>query len=113
MPTEKNKAAKILSELVDYFFRNKIYKINMSLEYSKSGTVIHIDGPCTQKPGDYNDIFEVFNEERRPELEEYYYSLLGGDFKRDELNLLGSMIDKAEMSYENNHLSITVYRNRE
>ena len=113
MPTEKNKATKILSELIDYFFRNKIHKINMSLEYSKSATIIRLDGPCTHKPDDYDDLFEVFNEERRPELEEYYYSLLGGDFKRDEINLLGSMIDKAEMSYEDNHLSITVYRYRE
>ena len=110
MATEKNKASKILSELVDYFFRNKIYKINMSLEYSAKETIIHIEGACSKKPEDYDDLYEVFNEERRPELEEYYYSLLGGDFKRDELNLLGSMINKADMSYQNNLLSITVFR---
>jgi hypothetical protein len=113
MATEKNKASKILSELVDYFLRNKIYQINMSLEYSAKGTIIHLDGPSSKKPEDYDELYEIFNEDRRPEFDEYYYSLLGGDIKRDELNLLGSMINKAEMSYQDNILSITVYRFRE
>ena len=112
MATEKNKASKILDELVDYFFRNKIYQMNITLDYSAKEIIVHLDGPCKEKPSDYDNLFEILNEERRPELEEYYYGLLGGDFNREELNLLGSMIDKAEMSYEDNHLSITVYRYR-
>lgn len=110
MAKEKNKASKILSELVDYFFRNKIYQIKMSLVYTDEETIIHIEGPCPNKPEDYDDLNELLNEERRPELEEYYYGLLGGNYKRDELSLLASIIDKADMFYENNQLSITIYR---
>src|SRR5690554_5372929 len=112
MPTEKNKAGKILNELVDYFFRHEIHHMEMSLHYTKEEIVVHIEGDCDRKPENYDELYRLLNEERRPELEEYYYSLLGGDFKREALSLLGSLIDRAEMSYEMNKLSITVYRHR-
>lgn len=48
----------------------------------------------------------MLNATSRPELEEYYYELLGSN----ELKLLGSLIDRAEMSFEDKQLCIKVYR---
>ncbi len=111
MYTERSKASKILEELIDYFFRNQINQMSMTLDYSEAETRIHIEGPCPEKPEDFERLYELLNEPRRPELEDYYYELLGGSVRHEELALLGSLIDKADMSYADQHLAITVYRN--
>lgn len=112
MYREKNKATKILEELIDYFLRNELNEMNMRLHLGEDELMVHIDGPCPEKPPDYDELYDFLNEPRRPELEEYYFELLGGNVRHEELKLLGSMVDRAEMSYEKGQLTITVYRKK-
>lgn len=106
MNTEQQKISKILEELIDYFFRNKSFDLKMALNYKEDHYSIEIEGPCEKKPSNYQELYDLLNATIRPELEEYYYELLGSD----ELKLLGSLIDRAEMSFDNKRLCIKVYR---
>lgn len=110
MKNEQLKAIKILEELIDYFFRNGSYDLNMALKYHKDKICIHVEGTCEHRPADFMELYELLNSARRPELEGYYYELLGSSVGNGELKLLGSLIDRADMSYENNLLSVTVFR---
>lgn len=82
----------------------------MSLNYQKDLLSIKIEGSCEKKPGNFQELYDLLNAARRPELEGYYYELLGSSVGRGELKLLGTLIDRADMSFENNRLSIAVYR---
>ena len=110
MDRERQKASKILEELIDYLFRNKVNDMNMSLNYREDHVRIHIEGICPEKPADFQELHDLLNAPRRPELEGYYYELLGSSVRHGELKLLGSLINQADMSYENGRLSITVFR---
>lgn len=112
MSKERQKASKILEELIDYFFRQKANRLTMSLDYEKDQTRVHVEGMCENKPEDFQEFEELMNAPRRPELEGYYYELLGSSSSHGELKLLGSLIDRAQMSYEDQKLSITVYRDK-
>jgi hypothetical protein len=106
MNTEQQKIGKILEELINYFFRNKSYDLKIDLNYQEDKLCIKVVGECQEKPNDYQELYDLLNSTTRPELEEYYYELLGSN----ELKLLGSLIDCAEMSYLDKQLCIKVYR---
>jgi hypothetical protein len=107
---ERQKASKILEELLDYFFRNGVTDLNMSLNFQGDQVRIHVSGPCEKEPDDFNELHDLLNATRRPELEGYYYELLGSSVGYGELKLLGSLIDHAETQYEDQILSVTAYR---
>jgi len=103
--SEKMKATKILEELIGYFFNHNIDHLQMELEYKNIEFMIKVQGICSSKPYDLDHLDEMLNTPRQAELEEYYWGLLGGNSQRQELNLLGSLVDFSEGS-----LSVTVYR---
>jgi hypothetical protein len=109
MKIEQQKIGKILEELINYFFRNKSFDLKIDLNYQEDKLCIKLEGECQEKPKDYQELYNLLNSTTRPELEEYYYELLGSN----ELKLLGSLIDSAEMSYQDKRLCIKVYRNIE
>ncbi|SHE50520.1 hypothetical protein [Alkalibacter saccharofermentans] len=110
MNTEKMKATKILEELIDYFFRNNVTNMKIALDFESNEIIVHVKGSCPQKPDDFDELYDVLNSPRQPEIEEYYFELLGGNDRREELGLLGSLVDSALMSYENGMMSIKVTR---
>lgn len=106
------KAIKIVDELIAYFFAHQLTDLTIDLNYGLSQLEISVQGSCDQKPDDLDQLKEVLNSERQEELEEYYSSLLGESRNYHELNLLGALVDSADISYQNQQLSITVYRKR-
>lgn len=110
MTNERMKATKILEELIGYFFNHGIDHLKMKLDYNETEFIINVEGLCTSRPYDLDKLEELLNEPRQAELEEYYWGLLGGNSQRQELNLLGSLVDSADVVCDNNKLSITVNR---
>ena len=110
MTSERMKAMKILEELIGYFFRYQINDLQMDLHYDTKSFKIMVEGTCNRRPADLDHLNELLNTPRQTELEEYYWGLLGGNNERQELNLLGSLVDCGDVSCENGKLSITVYR---
>ncbi len=110
MRNERMKATKILEELIGYFFNQNIDHLKMDLNYKDKEFIIHVEGLCTSVPTDLDHLAELLNEPRQAELEEYYWGLLGGNSQRQELDLLGALVDYADVSCEKNILSITVHR---
>lgn len=105
-------AIRIIDELIAYFFAQQITDINIDLDYGLSQTEISVQGPCKEEPADLDQLEDVLNSERQEELEEYYSSLLGENRNYHELNLLGALVDGADITFDNQQLSITVYRKR-
>lgn len=106
---EKN--IRILDELITYFNKqgNTEFHIDMKKEdeqhyFCISGFVEHL----TQE--EVKSLEEVLNMPRQHEIEEYYWQL-GGEISFDnELTLVGMMIDKANVTYEDKILTISVIR---
>lgn len=110
MGRERSKAVRIMGELVSYFFRHEIYDLEMELHYDTDEVRVTARGPCAERPMDLDALEDVLNAPRQVELEEYYAELLGGKGFREELNLLGSMVDASEVRCADGTLSITLVR---
>lgn len=113
MTHERMKVIKIVNELLSYFFMHHIVDVQIDVQYGKQHVVITIVGQIDQKPDDVDELYHLLNAERQVEYEDYYWSLLGEHRNHFELNLLGSLVDKGEVSYENEHLTVKVYRARD
>lgn len=110
MSRERSKAVRIMGELIGYFFRHEIYDLEMELHYDTEEVRVSAKGPCAERPLDLDALEDVLNAPRQVELEEYYAELLGGRSFREELGLLGSMVDASEIRYEEGTLSIALVR---
>ncbi|MDW7671572.1 MAG: hypothetical protein SCK57_06890 [Bacillota bacterium] len=109
MSNERSIGVSVLNELIGYFLHHGIDDLQMELHYQEDGFRATVKGECAIRPADLERLEEVINEPRQAELEEYYWGLLGATDRR-EINLLGAVVDKGEVTYENGILSVTVYR---
>lgn len=112
MTKERTKAIKIVDELIAYFFAHQLTHINIDLNYGLNQLEVTVKGSCKKQPDDLDQLEDVLNSERQEELEDYYASLLGENRNYNELNLLGALVDSADITYDNQQLIITVYRKR-
>jgi hypothetical protein len=113
MTRERMKIIKIVNELLSYFFMHHIIDVQIDIQYGEEHVTITIVGQISKKPDDVEELFEVLNAERQVEYEDYYWSLLGEHRNYSELNLLGSLVDKGEVTFEDDHLTVKVYRTRD
>lgn len=110
--------------------RDEIRKINRlideisSLLMKKGSTEIDIkikrcDVMCTITIIDYNttycieeieELSDILNIQRQCEIEGFYWELMGDDDKGDELFLVGSMIDSADVNKIGEDLHIVMKR---
>lgn len=112
MQSEKNKAKRILQELLGYYFSHEIDDLNINLHCTNVECTITLTGKTPSKPNDLKQLRETLNSPRQPEVEEYYWQLLGVSNEKHELNLVGSLIDSAEVTYDKGILKITVCRKK-
>ena len=112
---EREKARRIIDELLTYFFSHEINQSHVDITFASDGFHTTIQGTCEQLPSDIYDFLEMLNTPRDRDLESYYDELLGGHHSLHEekdYNLLGMMIDEADILYENQQLRIEVFRQR-
>lgn len=106
---EKN--LRILNEIMTYLHRLGGHDINVTLHTENNSSSLLVWSKI--KEIDDIEIYNlktILNTNRQHEVEEYYWNL-GGECELDgELSLVGMMIDKAEINYNDNILSIKIYR---
>ena len=107
---EKN--LRIINELMTYLHKLGSKDIHVNLQRNESTTCFIIWGKINNIDHDeLNSLKNILNTKRQHEIEEYYWHL-GGECEEDgELSLVGMMIDTADISYENNILTLKIYRN--
>ena len=109
------KSIKLISELAAFVFKaggnefdvNFIEK-DQTIKITIESNIKNLESRCPS----CLETLEALDTERQSEVEEYYWELAGESNTSQELSLVGMMIDKAEYSYKNDLLKITVYRHK-
>ncbi|HBW12746.1 MAG TPA: hypothetical protein DEF30_02825 [Proteiniclasticum sp.] len=106
----KLRSVKILEEVLGYFLHHGVEKLDISFFSDDKKLIITVRGSTDVEPQDLPQLIRLLNEPRKPEYEEYYWSLLGASSKRQELHLLGSLVDCGAGSFKDHTLTIHVER---
>lgn len=96
------KNIKLVSELMSFCYNYGATKVNIEIENLDHSIQINVTSHI--KNIDTSTLNEVKNRLSTPrchEIEEYYWSLSGDDNTDSELILVGMMIDKASITYDN------------
>jgi len=106
---EKN--LKIADELIGYCYKKTGKHLNVDFAFLESETIIKIR-VYIENLG--KDCLEHLNEtlctSRQHEIEECFWMANGDDSFGEELTLVGAMVDKATINYEDNVLMIELRR---
>lgn len=110
MLQEKNKATRIMKEVVSYFLDNQltVFDLHFSLENNTFTLCIH--AKADSEPRTFQKLLSDLQTERQLEVDEYYNALLGGHCDKHDYTFLGKAIDSAEGKFENGLLSLTLVR---
>lgn len=110
---ERDKAKRIIDELLTYFFSNEIEDIRIGLDFTSEGFYIEIQGKIEEEPEDVLHLLDLLNTPRDLSIESYYDELLGATHHEEEdYHLLGLMIDEAEISFDAPTFDVKVFRKK-
>ncbi|MDF2951688.1 MAG: hypothetical protein K0S18_1271 [Anaerocolumna sp.] len=110
MKGERDKILKIMNELVCFFFTLGISDPHIDIKKTETSTTILVEAAYKDPDHKKIDRFqELIQNGRQEDLEEYYWNLAGNS-QYPEFILLGTLIDSANISYENQILRIEVTR---
>ncbi|WP_086313181.1 hypothetical protein A5821_000728 [Enterococcus sp. 7F3_DIV0205] len=110
---ERDKAKRIVDELLTYFFSNGIEKIRIDVDFTSEGFYINIHGKTDKEPNNVLHLLELLNTPRDLSIESYYDELLGiTHHEEEDYHLLGLMIDEAEISFVSPDFEIKVFRKK-
>ncbi|MFB0958392.1 MAG: hypothetical protein QMB61_05160 [Clostridiaceae bacterium] len=104
------KSIKILEELIRYFTFHQVNDLMIHFDSSKESLNISISGATDDPPNDMAQLEELLKAGRRPEFEEYYWGLLGSSSTRNELSLLGALVDDGTVAFADGVLKVTITR---
>lgn len=108
--TEKN--LRIMNELVAFFYNLGCTDIHIDLSINSDMSYFLLIGNISNlKDTDFNTLKESLCVPRQHEIEEYYWNLIGENETGSQISLVGMMIDKCTISFENNILTLEIYRN--
>ncbi|MDA9470257.1 hypothetical protein [Enterococcus sp. 5H] len=110
---EREKAKRIVDELLTYFFSNNIEEIRIAMDFTSEGFYIDMQGKTEQEPENLLHLLELLNTPRDLSIEGYYEELLGiTHHEEEDYHLLGLMIDEAEISFDAPDFDIKVFRRK-
>lgn len=109
MLNEKNKATRIMKEIISYFLENDLNQFDLSFKIDSKECYLSVQAPADVEPDDFQQLLSDLQAERQIELDEYYNALLGSHSKHD-YSFLGKTIDKAEGGYKDGVLSLELWR---
>lgn len=110
MISEKNKATRILKEVVGYFLSAHLYDLNIHFDINKTRLELTISTECETLPKHFNEFLQDLNVKREIEADEYYNALLGSHTSHTDYLCLGKSIDEAKAHFENNLLTLQIIR---
>lgn len=110
--TEKN--LRIMNELVAFFYNLGCTDIHIDLSVNNNiSSFIIMGNICAIKDKDFESLKQALCIPRQHEIEEYYWNLIGENETGSQISLVGMMIDKCNISFENNILTLEIYRNND
>jgi hypothetical protein len=109
---ESLKAIKLISELTGFILKTGGEEIDINLKDKEDQIRIIIKSRIENLQQEDLEVLKSLNTPRQSEVEDYYWELAGENENYQELTLVGMIIDKAEYNYENDILTITVYRHK-
>ena len=111
MRYQSKKLANMIDELSTYCLERHSKHIKLELEERSDRILINVEASELEiSEPELEKLKKLLNSHREVELEEYYWALAGEGHHGDELGLVASMVDCAEIYVENNILYIKLVR---
>jgi hypothetical protein len=111
MKHERLKISKMVGELMNYLFYMGATNINIDFKETESCFEIicrsNFQGDASKK---IEKLTKLLKSNKREEMEEYYWALVGDCDVANELSLVGMMVDESEVQCEGEDIKITLYR---
>lgn len=109
MSKEQGKVIKIMSELVRVFFKMGIDDLKVDVRTNALESTVELEGDVSRIPvARIVHLKEAIHGARQLELEEYW-NLAGGN-QHSELDLVGALVDVAEVEHDGDTLRVKVTR---
>ena len=106
---EKN--LRIVNELIAYFNKLGSSDVHIDLSSDNENSYFNIYGEVTDITNEeISYLINTLNTPRQHEVEQYYWNLSGESEYDSEMTLVGMMINKAKVSYEEKMLKISLVR---
>ncbi|SHJ53333.1 hypothetical protein [Paramaledivibacter caminithermalis] len=107
----KKRIAKIVDELVTYFFSIGATDIDINLKEEKEYYQISVKCNYSCKDqGKIDKLIKYLKCAKQEEMEEYFWELAGDSDVDTELTLVGMMTDEAEISCNDNTIEVNLIR---
>lgn len=110
MITEKNKATRIMKELIGYFLAHQYYQFDVSFHLDDDKFELAISTPSDDVPTHFDHLLSDLCLEREVETDEYFNALLGGHSADHDYTLLGKAIDEANITLSEGVLTLQICR---
>lgn len=111
MRDEIRKLNRLIDEISTILMKRGSKEIDIKIKRdSDISTITIIDYNTTYSNEEIEELRYILNIQRQCEVEGFYWELMGDDDKGDELFLVGSMIDSAEVAKTGDDLHITMNR---
>ena len=106
---EKN--LKIINEMMTYLHKLGCNDIHVNICTEENSTVFLLWGETSNLTEEkFHILVNALNIQRQHEIEEYYWNLLGEYETDNQLSIIGMMVDKSEVTLNNNILNIKLIR---
>ena len=107
---EDQKTSNIVRALCLYFLRKKCPQMNISVTPGQPSFIVAVSGKVSLSSKELEEIINNLNRPKTPELEYYYDDLIVSDTYDNLFFLLGSMVSKAQVDYQDGLLRIELTR---
>lgn len=113
MRHEHRKVSRIADELITFFLEHHAKEIKLNVKDLQDREVITIKAsPVDHLNEVIEDLEKVLSYPRESEMEEYFWELAGECDYSSELALVGSMIDRANIDYEEDYICLELIRKK-
>ena len=110
MTTERDKANRILKEIVSYFMISHIYDFDIHFHIDQEMFSLEIVAKVEEKPPTFERLLSDLSTPRQFELDEYCNSLLGAHGHCHDYTFLGKAIDEVEGECKDGKLRLFLKR---
>lgn len=113
MKFKREKLIKIMNELVSYCIDINIRDLKIEFKIDEAMGRVSVEGYSENPPLEkLKKLEKILNSPRQKELEGYYWELVGDGHGYQELEMVGVLVDGGSVSYEDNILKISIYRDQ-
>src|SRR5690554_766967 len=112
MKHHKKRICKIADELMTYLFSKGANDITMNIKEEDEQFLLYFKSNFTRlNQADIDKLIQRLNLQRQVAMEEYFWELTGDSDVDTELELVGMMTDRAEVTLnDDSTIEITLYR---